>query len=186
MLADLIAAPASPDDPPGLIDLAKERRLQALLGLKRWQEALDAADALKPTIADPPARDPVEFARGRALMGLGRLEEARAAFQAVIDSRRSGDLAAQARLMRGEAYFHEEQFLQALREFLQVDVLYPNAPRRRAAALLEAGKVYERLGRWDEAAETYQNIIANFADDPHAAEARERREKALAERGAKP
>jgi TolA-binding protein len=186
MLADLIAAPASPDDPPGLIDLAKERRLQALLGLKRWQDALDAADALKPTIADPPARDPVEFARGRALMGLGRLEEARAAFQAVIDSRRSGDLAAQARLMRGEAYFHEEQFLQALREFLQVDVLYPNAPRRRAAALLEAGKVYERLGRWDEAAETYQNIIANFADDPHAAEARERREKALAERGAKP
>ncbi|OJW15665.1 MAG: hypothetical protein BGO49_15590 [Planctomycetales bacterium 71-10] len=186
MLAELIAAPASPDDPPDLIRLAKERRLQCLLGLRRWQAALDEADALKPTIADPPARDPVEFARGRALLGLGRPEEARAAFQAVIDSRKTGDLAAQAQLMRGEAYFHEEQFLQALREFLQVDVLYPEAPRRRAAALLEAGKVYERLGRRAEAAETYQNILANFADDPHAAEARERREKVLAERGAKP
>lgn len=186
MLAELIAAPPAADDPPDLVALAKERRLQSLLGLKRWQDALDLADAMKPTIAAPPARDPVEFARGRALLGLGRPEEARAAFQAVIDSRKSGDLAAQAQLMRGEAYFHEEQFLQALREFLQVDVLYPNAPRRRAAALLEAGKVYERLARWPEAADTYESIIKNFSDDPHAEEARARREKVLAEHGAKP
>ncbi|WP_337176351.1 tetratricopeptide repeat protein [Paludisphaera sp.] len=186
LLAELIAAPGSPDDPPGLVDLARERRLQSLLGLRRWRDALDAADALKPTIADPAARDPVEFARGRALMGLGRLDEARAAFQAVIDSRKSGDLAAQAQLMRGETFFHEEQFLQALREFLQVDVLYPDAPRRRAAALLEAGKVYERLGRPEEAAETYQRIIADLPDDPHADEARDRREKIQAARGATP
>ncbi len=186
LLAELIAEPAAADDPPRLADLAKERRIQCLLGLNHWRDALEAADALLPTIDDPPARDPIEFARGRALMGLGRLEEARAAFQAVIDARKSGDLAAQAQLMRGEAYFHEEKFLQALREYLQVDVLYPDAPRRRVAALLEAGKVQERLGRWDEAAETYQNILANFPDDPHAAEARERREKVTKEHGGKP
>ncbi|AMV37577.1 tetratricopeptide repeat protein [Planctomyces sp. SH-PL62] len=185
-LAELIAAPASPDDPPDLVRLARERRVQCLLGLKRWQDALDEADALKGTIAEPAAKDPVEFARGRALLGLGRLDDARAAFQAVIDSRKSGDLAAQAQLMRGEAYFHEEQFLQALREFLQVDILYNNAPRRQAAALLEAGKVYERLARWSEAAETYERLTIRFPEDPCAAEAGKRREAVLAEHGAKP
>jgi len=185
ILAGLIAAPASPDDPPDLVRLARERRLQALLGLKRWQDALDEADALKGAIAEPAAKDPVEFARGRALLGLGRPDDARAAFQAVIDSRKAGDLAAQAQLMRGETYFHEEQFLQALKEFLKVDLLY-DAPRRQAAALLEAGKVYERLARWTEAAETYERLAGRFPDDPCAAEARARREAVLAEHGAKP
>ena len=87
--------------------------------------------------------------------------------------------------MRGEAYFHEDQFLQALREFLQVDVLY-DAPRRQAAALLEAGKVYERLGRWADAAETYADLTARFPDDPCAAEAETRRKAVLSEHPIKP
>ncbi|WP_165248480.1 tetratricopeptide repeat protein [Paludisphaera soli] len=185
LLADLIAEPASPDDPPDLLRLARERRVQCLLGLKRWQAALDEADALKGTIAEAAAKDPVEFARGRALLGLGRPEDARSAFQAVIDSRQSGDLAAQAQLMRGEAFFHEDKFLQALTEFLKVDVLY-DAPRRQAAALLEAGKVYERLARWPEAAETYERLTTRFPEDPCAVEAEARRKAVLAEHGAKP
>ncbi|MDG3005220.1 tetratricopeptide repeat protein [Paludisphaera mucosa] len=185
LLAELIAAPAAAGDPPDLLRLARERRVQCLLGLKRWQDALDEADGLKGTITVAAARDPVEFARGRALLGLARPNDARAAFQAVIDSRKAGDLAAQAQLMRGEAYFHEEQFLQALKEFLKVDVLY-DAPRRQAAALLEAGKVYERLGRWSEAAETYERLKTRFPEDPCAAEAQARRAAVLAEHGTKP
>ena len=42
---------------------------------------------------------------GQALLGLGRLDEARAAFQAVLEVRKDGELAAQAQLMRGETYF---------------------------------------------------------------------------------
>jgi cellulose synthase operon protein C len=110
-------------------------------------------------------------------MGLGRLEDARTAFQAVIKARRGGELAAQAQLMRGETYFHEDRLREALREFLQVDILY-NAPRWQAAALLEAGKVYERLDQWADAAEMYDRLVARFPEDPDAATARTRGESA--------
>ena len=72
--------------------------------------------------------------------------------------------------MRGETYFHQEKYREALREFLKVDILY-EAPAWQAAALLEAGKVYERLSQWSDAAETYERLRAKFPKDPKAAEA---------------
>ena len=115
---------------------------------------------LKP---DDPGIAELDYALGQAQMGLGRMEEARTTFQAVIDARRGGELAAQAQLMRGETYFHEDRLREALREFLQVDILY-DAPRWQAAALLEAGKVYERLDQWADAAETYDRLVARVPD----------------------
>src|SRR6185312_10744863 len=97
--------------------------------------------------------------------------EARAAYQAVIDARKAGDLAARAQLMRGETYFHQKNYHEALREFLKVDILY-DAPQWQASALLEAGKVYERLAQWPDAAETYERLRAKFPEDPNAAEAK--------------
>ena len=116
----------------------------------------------------------MDFASGQALVGLARLEEARAAFQRVIDSSGKGDLAARALLMHGEAYFHQEKLHEALRDFLKVDILY-DAPRWQAAALLEAGKVYERLDQWADAAETYGRLLARFPKEAPASEAKPRR-----------
>jgi TolA-binding protein len=72
--------------------------------------------------------------------------------------------------MRGETYFHQDRFREALGEFLKVDILY-DVPRWQAAALLEAGKVYERLAQWSDAIETYERLRARFPGDPRAAEA---------------
>src|SRR5262249_46360280 len=127
--------------------------------------------------ADDPAIAELDYALGQAHMGLGRLEDARKTFQGVIDARRTGELAARAQLMRGESYFHEDRLREALREFLQVDILY-EAPRWQAAALLEAGKVYERLDQWADAAETYNRLVARFPKDPDAQTARTRGEAA--------
>lgn len=110
-------------------------------------------------------------------MNMGRLEEARSAFQAVLDARPGGELAAQAQLMRGETFFHEDRLHEALREFLRVNILY-QAPRWQAAALLEAGKVYERLDQWADAAETYERLVSRFPKDRDAATVRDRREAA--------
>ncbi len=93
----------------------------------------------------------------------------------MLNDRPAAELAAQAQLMRGEAFFHEDRLHEALREFLQVNILY-NAPRWQAAALLEAGKVYERLDQWADAAETYDRLVARFPKDRDAATARARRE----------
>ena len=172
-LAALADAPASPDDPPNFAQIVAERRLQSLLGLNRWKDALAQADALKDEKTDAP-RDVVEFARGRALLGLARPEEARAAFQAVIESRPGSDIAAQAQLMRGETYFHEDRLREARMEYLRVDILYNDAPRWRAAALLEAGKVDERLGQWAEAVETYDRLLTDLPEEARAPPRRER------------
>jgi TolA-binding protein len=174
MFAALAAEPASPADPDGLDRVIRGRYVQSLVGMKRWADALARADALK---AELPAGDPtiadLDFARGRAFLGLARPDDARSALQAVIDARQAGELAAQAHLLRGETYFHEDRLREALTEFLKVDMLY-HAPRWQAAALLEAGKVYERLSQWSDAAETYEGLRTRFPDDPLAPEAKVR------------
>ncbi len=173
------------EEPPGpapaetWLSTARLRRVQSLVLLERWADALAAADALKAEVGEDYApMAEVDYARGRALQGLAKFDEARDAYQSVIAARKGGDLAARAQLMRGETYFHQKQYNDALRELLKVDILY-NAPRWQASALLEAGKVYEQLDQWGNAAEIYRKMRSRFPDDPTAAEAGRRLEAAL-------
>jgi TolA-binding protein len=176
--AALLEGPPDRQDPEGFSRLVRLKRLQCQVALKRWNEVLQATKALRAELAaGDPAIAELDYARGQALLGLGRVEEARTAFQAVLAARRGGELAAQAQLMYGETYFHQDHFHEALREFLKVDILY-KAPHWQAVALLEAGKVYERLEQWADAAETYEGLVARFPRDPIAAEARTRRDVA--------
>jgi cellulose synthase operon protein C len=170
----LLAEPPAAADPKGMISTVRLKRIQCWIALKRWKDALEAALAEKGgrAVGDPALAE-LDYVRGQALLGLGQIDKARAAFQAVIDVRKEGDLAAQAQLMRGETYFHQDQFHEALRDFLKVDILH-DSPRWQAAALLEAGKVYERLDQWADAAETYERLLKRFATEPSAAEARQR------------
>ena len=120
--------------------------MQSLVALKRWKEALALAETL---VAELPADDPaiaeLDFARGRALLGLARPDEARKVLQAVIDARKNGDLAAQAQLMQGEVYFHQDRFREALKEFLKVDILY-DAPDGKPPRCWRRGKCTSDLG----------------------------------------
>ncbi len=174
VLAALQSEPPGASESTGFGRLVRARHVQSLLGTRHWQQALAEAKQLA---AELPAGDPaiaeLDFARGRALLGLAHPQEARQAFQAVIDARKGGDLAAQAHLLRGETFFHEDRLRKALTEFLKVDILY-DAPRWQAAALLEAGKVYERLSQWSDAAEAYERLQSRFQGDPHAPEAASR------------
>jgi TolA-binding protein len=176
--AALLAEPARPEVPQGFRRLVRLEQIRCWVALKRWKDVIPAVQTLRGELtADDPAIAELDFALGQAHMGLGRLEDARKTFQGVIDARRTGELAARAQLMRGESYFHEDRLREALREFLQVDILY-EAPRWQAAALLEAGKVYERLDQWADAAETYNRLVARFPKDPDAQTARTRGEAA--------
>jgi TolA-binding protein len=170
----LLNEPPTAADAKDFIAAVRTKRIQCWVALKRWQDVLAEVQTRKGELAAvDPAVAELDYARGQALLGLGKLDEARAAFQAVIDVRKDGELAAQAQLMRGETFFHEDKYHEALRDFLKVDILH-NAPRWQAAALLEAGKVYERLDHWADAAETYERLLNKFASEPTAVEARER------------
>ncbi len=139
---------------------------------------IERVQSLRTTLAaNDPSIAELDFAEGQALFGLGQLDEARGKFQAVVDARSGGDLAAHAQYLRGETYFHQDRFHDALREFLKVDILY-NAPHWQAVSLLEAGKVYERLDQWTDAAETYDRLCTKFPMDSIAAEAKTRLEAA--------
>ncbi len=176
----ILKEPAASTDRKGWVPAVRVKQIQCWVALKQWKPALDGAKELKTTLTpDDPAIPELDFATGQSLAGLGRLDEARAAFQSVIDRRGKTDLAAQALVLHGEAHFHQDHLHEALRDFLQVDILY-KAPRWQAAALLEAGKVYERLDQWADAAETYERLLTRFPNEPVAAEARLRRAAASA------
>lgn len=172
--AAVTAEAASGSGPPeAWVATARLRRVQCLVLLERWEEALAAAEAMQADAPDPAQKAELDYARGRALQGLARFDEARSSYQTVIEARKGGELAAKAQLMRGETFFHQKDYREALREFLKVDILY-DAPKWQALALLEAGKVYEQLDRWTEAAEIYEKLRSTFPADPTAEEATRR------------
>jgi TolA-binding protein len=185
-IALLLEEPAAANDPAGFSKALKVKQVECWAALKRWNDVLTAVMAIEKKLgADDPAAPALELARGQAFVGQGRFDEARAAFQAVIDQSKGSELAARAQLMRGETFFHQDKFPRALREFLMVDILYKQ-PHWQAIALLEAGKVYERLDQWKDATETYDSLCARFANDPSALEARTRRDAAKRRAGAPP
>ncbi len=169
--AALASEPSTASDAEGFGLTVRRRRIQCLVGLKRWDDVIEAAKAYRTDAPKDPQLAEVDYARGRALLGLARFDESRAAYQAVIDARKGGDLAARAQWSLGETYFHQRNYRQAIREFLKVDILY-DAPTWQAAALFEAGKAYEQLDQWADAAEMYQRLRDKFPKDAKAAEAK--------------
>ena len=168
--AALAAEPAAESDPKGLVATARGRRVQCLVQLSRWADALASAEAFNADFPADPLAPEIDYSRGRALQGLARFDDAREAFDRAIAARKGSELAARAQLMRGETYFHEGKHMDALREFYRV-VLQYNAPEWQAVALLEAGKVHEKLDQWPEAVDSYEKLLARFPDDRNAAEA---------------
>jgi TolA-binding protein len=172
--AALAAEPPAPGDPKGLVATAKARRVECLVQLERWADALPLAETFLTEEPSDPLHLEVEYAHGRALQGLARFDDARAAFDRVIQGRERSDLAARAQFMKGESYFHQREYREAIREYWRV-VLQYEAPKWQALALLQAGKVHEALDEWSKAAETYEKLQQPpYTQDPSAEEARKR------------
>jgi TolA-binding protein len=168
-----LIAPPTAEGAPAWLDTARLRHVESLVLLRRWAPALEAADALRRDRPDLPAKHELDYARGQALQGLARFDEARDAYQAVIDAGQEDDYAARAQLMKGETYFHQEKYNDALKEYLRVEYQY-DAPTHQAAALLQAGKVAEELDRWTDAADFYEKTTKKYPAEPAAKEAAER------------
>ncbi len=79
--------------------------------------------------------------------------------------------------MRGEAYLHQKNYTEALREFHKTDHAY-QSPEWQALALLEAGKIYDQLNRPIDAIDVYEKFLANFPTDKHAKDVNRRKNAA--------
>ncbi len=112
-----------------------------------------------------------------------QFDQARSHYEAVVRSpAATAALLGRAQWMIGETYFLQRKFHAAIEAYRKVEGLDPQGPHA-AAALIQAGKCFEQLGRTRQAGVCYGTLLSRFADSPHAGEAR-RRMAALSNGGA--
>lgn len=103
-----------------------------------------------------------------------RFDQARKSLQSVVRNTDSkAELRGRAQWMIGETFFLQETYRKAIEAYSLVEGLGPSSDWI-AAALVQAGKSYEELGRTREASICYVNLIQRFADSAHADMARRR------------
>ncbi len=112
------------------------------------------------------------FGLAWALEHLGQFDEAREHYAHVVEHH-TGPTAARAQFQIGECLFAQEDYEQAVRELLRVDILY-DAPQWNAAALYEAGRAFEQLRKFGEAREQFREVIERFGQTQWAPLAQER------------
>jgi TolA-binding protein len=117
-----------------------------------------------------------QFGIGWARESQGRHDEAIAAYRALIE-RHKGPTAARAQFQIGECLFAKKQYEEAARELLKVDILYAY-PEWSAAALYEAGRCFEALGKTVEARRQFKTVTEKHKET-HWAELAEQRLAAL-------
>ncbi|MGC3970968.1 MAG: tetratricopeptide repeat protein [Pirellulales bacterium] len=158
--------------------VARLREVQALSEAGRWADVLAAVKSAQCKM--PQADYEFDYLAGRAHTARAELAEARAAYERVVaDVRARGtETAATAQFLTGETYFHQRNYEAALGEYRRC-AAEQKQPAWQAAALLQAGKCQEHLGRWQDAQATYDRLIADFAQSPYVADAQARRNAVL-------
>ncbi len=73
----------------------------------------------------------------------------------------------------GETHYLQQEFADAIEAYRRVEGIDPGG-MWVSAALIQAGKSFEQLGRTREAAVCYGNLLSRFADTSHAELARRR------------
>ena len=149
------------------------RRGQLLGRNEEWKSARNVVAPLLTDSSLNLPEDELYYLLGRCHMADANLEGARAAFlrAAQRDQAEKTETAAMAQWMIGESWMHQERYAEAAAEYFRVVSLYPH-PRWQAAALLQAGRCYERRQQPEEAAQLYRQILKNYPESDFASQAR--------------
>jgi TolA-binding protein len=155
------------------LPMAELRRAQALAQTKQWTEAAEIAKSLSGRFPEFAEQYEADYLIGRTYAAQAEFDAARSWYAKAIAApqARGSETAAMAQWMIGESYFHQQQYAAALGEYMKVGSEYA---RWHAAALLQAGKSQEALGRWEDAASSYAALVNTYPDSSLAAEANQR------------
>jgi TolA-binding protein len=147
---------------------------------QRWSTALEWADLAAQGHPQYSRLYEIDYVRGCSLAGLARFDEAREALSRVTGSAASAktETAAMAQWLVGETWFQQHQYERAIAAYEQT--LAGDFPQWQAAALLQAAKCCEQLGRWNDAAQRYEQLLRDHGDTRYVAAARSRLEKTQA------
>jgi len=103
-----------------------------------------------------------------------RFDEARESLTSVVRANDSStSLRPRAQWLIGETYFMQQRYADAIDAYRRVDAM-DSAGEWAPAALLQAGKAFEKLGRGRDAAVCYTALLTRFRDWPHATLAQSR------------
>jgi TolA-binding protein len=179
-LAAALATPAalSSDDLRGL---ALIRASECAAKTKQWQESLAFAEQLATAQPQSPYAGQARYAAAWAQQNLGQLDRALAAYRALADSGRS-ELAARSRLMEGEVLFEQGNHKDAIKAFFKVAYGFgeQQAPIAfhpwQAQATFEAARCFEVLGKPEQAAKLYAEMVDRYPDSQQTPAARKRLE----------
>ncbi|MBW3596674.1 MAG: tetratricopeptide repeat protein [Planctomycetes bacterium] len=151
------------------------RQAQVLAHQRQWREAFDIADGVAARFPEFRQQYEVDYLLGRCLMAQAKFTDARTAFDRVIRSTTGGrtETAAMAQWMVGETYFHQKNYLEAIKAYHRVERLFPY-PRWQAGALLQAGKCREMRNELRDAVQLYAHVLKDFPDTPFTEEAAQR------------
>lgn len=160
-------------------------RLWVLLAEIRFRnknyDGVDQAVAeLKQKLPNGPLLYQADEVLGRSYKQQAQFEKAREAFQRAIADPTAfrTETAAKSQFLIAETYFLEEKWVDAFRAYMKVYASYAAYPDWQAAALLQAGKCDEQQGQWKDAVQTYEQLITDFPQSTHVADARKRQEAA--------
>ncbi len=152
------------DRPEPWVAMVLLRRAQVLAHERRWDEAYQAAVGIGDRFPRFAQQHEVDYLVGRYHASCAEFDQAREAYRRVIRSEtgRGTETAAVSQWMIGETYFMQKQYNQAIEAYFLVEGLY-DYPRWQAAALLQAGKCHEMVGRWSDAVDLYGRVVHEFA-----------------------
>ena len=151
------------------------RRAQVYVHQKQWSRALSLAAKITKRFPDFQQQHEADYLIGRCRASRAEFEEARQAYLRVVRSPRGAktETAAMAQWMIGETYFHQKDYISALKAYQRVETLY-DFPKWQAAALLQAAKCRKQMGNQEEAAQLCRRLVKKFPDSPFAEEAARR------------
>lgn len=124
--------------------------------LQRWALSEEAFNRYLDRFPDGDLWYQARFGLGWARENQKRYDEAMAAYQKVVE-RHQGPTAARAQFQIGQCLFAQGKHEDAVRELLKVDILYAY-PEWSAAALYEAARCFEKLGKTTEAKQHFQQV----------------------------
>ncbi len=129
---------------------------ESLASLQRWAKSERIFTDYLQRFADSPQWFQAQFGVGFARENQKRHAEAISAYGDVV-ARHQGPTSARAQFQIGECLFAQKNYDEAVRELLKVDILYAY-PEWSAAALFEAGRCFEKLGKTVEARRQFKQV----------------------------
>jgi TolA-binding protein len=139
-------------------------KAESLRATNRQREALEAYDHLLKTWPEGSFRLAAQLGRAHSLRAVGAHRDALEAYAAVAAAA-PGESAAQATLGQGYCHFALQQWDEAAKAFLKVDILY-GYEKLKKEALTQLVQTWEKAGDADKAARYRNELAQRYPEKP--------------------